>query len=122
MAPFRKATPRYATTAGGGESIVASPFDRARAEWDNRIGSATVQARNWRLMAFGCLSAALVSVGGNVYQATQRQLSTYVVEVQPAGEVARVARASDGVYEPSEAQIAYHLARFVEWVRAKPTD
>jgi type IV secretion system protein VirB5 len=26
--------------------------------WDERIGSARVQAKNWRLMAFGCLTLA----------------------------------------------------------------
>ena len=40
-----------------------TPYQRAAQVWDDRIGSARVQARNWRLMAFGCLilSAGLAS-------------------------------------------------------------
>jgi type IV secretory pathway TrbF-like protein len=38
-----------------------TPYQRAAQVWDDRIGSARVQAKNWRLMAFGslALSAAL---------------------------------------------------------------
>ena len=32
-----------------------TPYQKAAQIWDERIGSARVQARNWRLMAFGCL-------------------------------------------------------------------
>jgi type IV secretion system protein TrbF len=32
-----------------------TPYQKAAQVWDERIGSARVQARNWRLMAFGCL-------------------------------------------------------------------
>jgi len=30
-----------------------TPYQKAAQVWDERIGSARVQARNWRLMAFG---------------------------------------------------------------------
>ena len=32
-----------------------TPYQKAAQVWDDRIGSARVQAKNWRLMAFGCL-------------------------------------------------------------------
>ena len=32
-----------------------TPYQKAAQVWDERIGSARVQAKNWRLMAFGCL-------------------------------------------------------------------
>jgi type IV secretion system protein VirB5 len=32
-----------------------TPYQKAAQVWDDRIGSARVQARNWRLMAFGSL-------------------------------------------------------------------
>ena len=40
-----------------------TPYQKAAQVWDERIGSARVQARNWRLMAFGSLilSAGLAS-------------------------------------------------------------
>ena len=33
-----------------------TPYQKAAQVWDERIGSARVQAKNWRLMAFGCRS------------------------------------------------------------------
>jgi type IV secretion system protein VirB5 len=33
-----------------------TPYQRAAQVWDDRIGSARVQAKNWRLMAFGSLA------------------------------------------------------------------
>ena len=33
-----------------------TPYQRASQVWDDRIGSARVQARNWRFMAFGSLA------------------------------------------------------------------
>src|SRR5205085_11822150 len=34
------------------EGPLATPYRRARQEWDARIGSAAVQAKNWRLATF----------------------------------------------------------------------
>lgn len=52
---FRRSTTRYGTTP---EPV--TPYQKAAQVWDERIGSARVQARNWRLMAFGSL---LLSAG-----------------------------------------------------------
>jgi type IV secretory pathway TrbF-like protein len=32
-----------------------TPYQKAAQVWDERIGSARVQAKNWRLIAFGSL-------------------------------------------------------------------
>ncbi|KAA8425374.1 conjugal transfer protein TrbF, partial [Acetobacter sp. DmW_125123] len=45
---FRRSTTRYGITP---EPV--TPYQHAAQIWDDRIGSARVQARNWRLMAFG---------------------------------------------------------------------
>ena len=55
---FRRPTIRYGQTP---EPV--TPYQRAAQVWDDRIGSARVQARNWRLMAFGCLILSAVFVG-----------------------------------------------------------
>ena len=47
---FRRAVQRYGTTP---EPV--TPYQKAAQVWDERIGSARVQARNWRLMALGGL-------------------------------------------------------------------
>ncbi|MFX8692430.1 VirB8/TrbF family protein, partial [Acinetobacter baumannii] len=49
MNPFRRASVRYGRTPEP-----ETPYQKASQVWDERIGAARVQARNWRLMAFGC--------------------------------------------------------------------
>lgn len=98
-----------------------TPYQRAAQVWDDRIGSARVQARNWRIMAFGCLLLAVGSAGALVWEASQSRIAPYVVEVNALGEVKAVGPA-ERTYTPNDAQIAHHLARFVRNVRALPTD
>ena len=98
-----------------------TPYQKAAQVWDERIGSARVQARNWRLMAFGCLGL----VGGLSLQlavlSTTSRVTPYVVEVERGGRIRAVAPAVES-YEPSDAQIASELARFIEHVRGVSTD
>ena len=50
MNPFRRASMRYGRTPEP-----ETPYQKAAQVWDERIGAARVQAKNWRLMAFGSL-------------------------------------------------------------------
>jgi hypothetical protein len=50
---FRRLSVRYGRTP---EPV--TPYQKAAQAWDERIGSARVQARNWRLIAFGNLFLA----------------------------------------------------------------
>ncbi|PZQ78092.1 MAG: conjugal transfer protein TrbF [Variovorax paradoxus] len=99
----------------------ATPYQAAAQVWDERIGSARVQARNWRFMAFGSLGLALLMAGGLVWRSAQSIVTPYVVEVDNAGQVRAVGEAATP-YRPSDAQIAYHLARFVTLVRSLSID
>lgn len=98
-----------------------TPYQKAAQIWDERLGSSRVQAHNWRLMAFGCLGLAFATSAGVVWQAGSSTVTPYVVEVDRAGEVRNLTRAAER-YEPTDAQIAFHLARFIGDVRALPTD
>ncbi len=89
--------------------------------WDERLGSSRVQARNWRLMAFGCLGLALVMAGALAWRANQSLVTPYVIEVDAAGQVRAVGEAATP-YKPTDAQIAFHLARFVTNVRSLAID
>ncbi|MCX5565848.1 conjugal transfer protein TrbF [Alcaligenes phenolicus] len=99
----------------------ATPYQSAAQVWDDRIGSARVQARNWRLMAFGCLLLALLMAGGLVWRSMQSIVTPYVVEVDHAGQVRAVGEAATP-YRPSDAQTAHHIARFITLVRALSID
>ncbi len=113
---FRRSQLRYSRTP---EPI--TPYQAAAQAWDDRIGSARVQARNWRWMAFGCLGLALVTSGALVWRAGQSLVTPYVIEVDQAGEVRAVGEASTP-YHPTDAQIAFHLAHFITNVRALAID
>jgi len=98
-----------------------TPYQRAGQLWDERIGSARVQARNWRLAAFGCLGLAGLAVASNIWQSMQSRVAPYVVEVDRLGEARSVAPAIQN-YQPTDGQIAWHLGRFISNVRSVSTD
>ncbi|MFK4719703.1 conjugal transfer protein TrbF [Bradyrhizobium niftali] len=98
-----------------------TPYQKAAQVWDDRIGSARVQAKNWRLMAFGCLMISAGLAGSLVWRSSQASITPWVVEVDHLGQAQRVAPANIE-YQPTDAQIAYHLARFIEDVRGLPAD
>lgn len=113
---FRRAVQRYGRTP---EPVTA--YQRAGQIWDERIGSARVQARNWRLMAFGGLALSTGLSGGLVWQSMQSRVVPYVVEVDRLGEARAVARVGEG-FNPTDPQIAWHLGRFIANVRSVSLD
>jgi len=113
---FRRPSVRYGTTP---EPV--TPYQKAAQVWDERIGSARVQARNWRLMAMGCLALSAGLSAALASQSTRSSVVPYVVEVDNLGAAQAVAPALDE-YRPTDPQIAWHLARFVEHVRQVPAD
>ncbi len=113
---FKRPQVRYADTPQP-----ATPYQAAAQAWDERIGTARVQAANWRLMAFGCLFLALLMAAGLVWRAGQSLVQPYVVEVDQAGQVRAIGEAATP-YKPNDAQTAHHLARFVTLVRSVSID
>ncbi|SDG96174.1 conjugal transfer protein TrbF [Pelagibacterium luteolum] len=98
-----------------------TPYQRAAQVWDERIGSARVQARNWRLMAFGSLILTAGFAAALVWQSARGTVVPWVVEVDQHGEARTVAPAIAD-YQPTDAQVAWHLARFIEQVRSISAD
>jgi len=113
---FRRPSVRYGTTP---EPVTS--YQKAAQVWDERIGSARVQARNWRLMAMGCLALSAGLSVALAWQSTRSSVVPYVVEVDNLGAAQAVAPAL-AEYRPTDPQIAWHLARFVENVRQVPAD
>ena len=89
-----------------------NPYERAAAAWDDRIGSARVQARNWRYIAFAAMLLALISTTGAVVLGVKKQVATYVVEVDKAGMPGRITLASE-VFRPTAAQAGYFVGEVV---------
>ena len=73
--------------AYGKTPIATTPYQKAAQVWDERIGSARVQAKNWRLATLISLGVSGVLAGGMLWQATQSLVTPYVVEIDTTGEV-----------------------------------
>jgi type IV secretion system protein VirB5 len=113
---FRRASIRYGRTPPS-----ETPFHKASQVWDDRIGSARVQARNWRLLAFGNLFLSATLAGALIFQAARGSVTPWVVEIDKLGQAQAVSPAVAD-YRPTDPQIAWHLARFIENVRGIPAD
>lgn len=113
---FQRPSIRYGTSP---EPV--TPYQRAAQIWDDRIGSARVQAKNWRLAFFGCLALSGGLAGGIVWQSARGTITPWIVEVDKFGEAQTIAPA-DVDFQPTDPQIAFHLARFTEQVRSIPAD
>jgi len=113
---FKRASHRYGKTPQP-----ETPYQKAAQVWDERIGSARVQAKNWRLMAFGCLLLTSGFACALVMQSLRGSVVPWVVEVDRLGEARTVAPALHD-YTPTDGQIAWHLAHFIEQIRSIPND
>ena len=98
-----------------------TPYQRAGQVWDERIGSARVQAKNWRLAFFAMLTLSSGLASGLVWQSARGTVTPWVVQVDKFGQAQAVAPAAAD-YRPTDPQIAWHLARFIEEVRSIPAD
>jgi type IV secretion system protein TrbF len=113
---FKRASVRYSTMP-----LPETPYQAAGQLWDERLGSARVQARSWRWAAFGALVLAGLLAVGLLWEAARAVVTPYVVEINHEGEVRSIGAVSAN-YRPTDAQIGYQLARFVRDVRSLPLD
>jgi type IV secretion system protein VirB5 len=116
MSFFRRPSTHY-----GKSPEPETPYQRAAQIWDDRIGSARVQARNWRLIAFGSLALSAGLSAALVWQSASGSIVPWVVQVDHLGQAQAVAPATAD-YQPTDPQIAFYLARFIEQVRSIPAD
>ena len=112
---------KRSSTSYGQSPFPETPYQKAGQVWDERIGSARVQAKNWRLMALGCLALSFAASGALVWRSLQSTVTPYVVEIDETGAARAVAPAVER-YNPSDAQIAHHLANFIQDVRGLSVD
>jgi type IV secretion system protein VirB5 len=113
---FQRSTVRYGRTPEP-----ETPYQRAGQVWDERIGSARVQAENWRYAFFGALFLTCLLTCALVWQSARGTVTPWVVQVDKLGQAEAVAPALAD-YRPTDPQIAWHLARFIEEVRGVPAD
>ncbi|MBP2549723.1 type IV secretion system protein VirB5 [Neorhizobium galegae] len=98
-----------------------TPYQKAAQAWDERIGSARVQAKNWRIMAFGSLILSAGFASALIWQSARGTVVPWVVQVDNLGQSQAVAPAVAD-YRPTDPQIAFHLGRFIEQTRSIASD
>ncbi|MGO9132969.1 MAG: conjugal transfer protein TrbF [Methylovirgula sp.] len=113
---FKRPSVRYGRTPEP-----ETPYQKAAQVWDERIGSARVQAKNWRLMAFGSLFISGGLAFGLVWQSAEGTIVPWIVEVDKLGDAQAIAPATAD-YQPSDPQIAWYLAHFIQDVRSIAAD
>lgn len=99
-----------------------TPYQRGKAEWDNRMGSVIVQAKNWRLCALSLSGITAILVIGLIYQSAKSTVIPYVVEVTKEGLVQAVGPAAQSNFKPGGPVLEYFLAQWVQRVRSLPLD
>lgn len=101
----------------------ATPAERAEAVWDRRIGSAVVQAYNWRRISLGLIVVCIVLAAGLVWQSMKTTVIPYVVTVnETTGEIKKAGAFVEADYTPQEAEIKYFIAEFVKNARSMGYD
>src|SRR5665213_1596274 len=93
---FRRSTVRYGKTPEP-----ETPYQKAGQVWDERIGSARVQAKSWRLAFFGMLALSGGLAGGLVWQSARGTVTPWVVQVDKLGQ-AQVVAPAVADYRPAD--------------------
>ncbi len=108
---FQKPKPKTDSPSLG-RSADASPYTSGREEWLERYGSYIQRASQWRMAAFLSLALGVISISGNIIQATTSKIVPYVVEVDKLGHVSAINRADEATATPLRV-IQSELANFV---------
>lgn len=99
-----------------------TPYQKAQQAWDTRIGSARVQAYNWRLMALLTLGLLAVSLAGNIYLGSQAKVIPYVVELKATGEATMLGSAHSLSTNNNDNAVKFFISRFIMLAREIPAD
>ena len=77
---FRRSSVRYGTTPEPD-----TPYQKAAQVWDERLGSARVQAMNWRIAALAMIGLALLLCMTLAITVGRSGITPYVLEVDRLG-------------------------------------
>lgn len=116
MTLFNKTPPSYKTN-----DSLETPYQKAKQEWDDRIGNARVQAANWRFVAILSLIASLVLLILLIASLSLGKDRIYVAQVTQGGRVVNIAPLTER-YQPTIAQQEYFLSYLVKLIRGLSLD
>lgn len=98
-----------------------TPYQKAGQIWDERIGSAREQAKNWRIIALISIvtSAALLML--LIIIMSIKDTKVFVAEVTHGGKIINVVPLQQA-YKPTLAQKEYFITNFIKLTRAMSLD
>lgn len=100
-----------------------TPFRQAQQAWDLRLGTATAQARNWRLAFFTLATSTALLAGSLAVLITQKRIVPILVGLnKETGEASVVGAVSKNQTQPGPLEVKYFLAQFIRFVRAISLD
>src|ERR1035438_8528281 len=110
------------TTQWQPDGPLDTPYRRARQEWDARMGSALVHAKNWRQATFASMAAVLLMAGGMIYLGSLPKAVPHIIEVDRLGAAVYHGPVGQTDYVPPDAVVSYHLRRFITDTREISSD
>ncbi len=99
-----------------------TPYQRAKQEWDSRMGNSLVRARNWRFFALSILLVLAFAVIGLAYGFSQQRVVPYYIDVYPDGNVVSRGSIDGSSGKITEPMIRYQLRFFLESLRTLSSD
>ncbi|MCF6808157.1 type IV secretion system protein [Thiotrichales bacterium 19S9-12] len=96
-------------------------YVNAYQEWNERIGSAHIQAKNWRLACLISILVILLLLVSIIMVISSQERYVYVAEVKPGEHVSNVKRVGVTV-EPSKGQQIALIGNFIENIMSIPLD
>lgn len=98
-----------------------SPYQRAYQEWENRIGSARKQARNWMLAGIASIIMCILLLISIIVVVNRQKMYVYVAEIKPEESVVNVQTAVKS-YIPTIAQKIAFVSDFIKNITQIPLD
>jgi type IV secretion system protein TrbF len=99
-----------------------TPYEKARAVWDGRMGGAINQIKTWRIMTFLLFVLLGISVVGNIYLGQKEKIIPYVVQVAQNGEAITLNPGVGLTDQALQRSVSFFLSRFVMLAREIPAD
>jgi type IV secretory pathway TrbF-like protein len=98
-----------------------TPYDRAKAEWAGLLGTATIQAKNWRLIALIESVIIILVLLILMAVASKSSVTTFIVETDKIGKVSAIEKLGK-THIPNENNMKYFLGKFIKKSRSIPSD
>jgi len=80
----------------GKTPVPDTPYQRAKQVVDDRLGSALVRGKNWRVAFFGQTALCAILAAGFVWQGSQATIMPYVIELDANAGVKSVSPLQGG--------------------------